>query len=618
MAVGSVSNKQTSAILRGIAGIAPALKAYWPVTTSIASGNLGLAVTTAAPTTAENGAGLLDGAYEWYVTQYDSLHDSEGNPQAAAAIRTVSLKKVLLTFADTPDSRTTHRRIYRNKAGNTDVHYFVAQVAVATGTYDDNTADSALTAAGGVLSTDNTVPPTGLRGILTHAARVFGFIGTNLYGSKASNIDQWPPLNVLPIARDPENPIRALGSAGDDLVIFKERGMHLMGYDLDPFDPADGWTQPILNAPGRGCLNEFCVVSDAGILFAMDRRGIHSYAGGRDVLGVTRAIQAVMDARNMALRDWFSAASDGKVARWFVALKGDGATAAAPKTRWAVCLDLTTLSAGDGPQWWLEYYDHPIIHSCSYVNGNSSVDTAADEPCVMVMDDTGTTMPLEWFTSDGLSEGLTGIGTVASVSTVSSNTRVEVGANDVMNNGAGLDVSRLYVWFLRNGVMLGPHRILTGTANTPDYFDLDGTPSPAPLIGDTFLIGGIQSEFNTPTISTPTVAPDARIHAEGLDLWYAPRPQAPLPLLVEEVKDAMGPANIGVTFNDGGLSATQPDFPGKVAIGGSPRDEGGRGMIRVPVGSEGFNSIRFVLRTYGPNVPVSISRMAMAQAVETP
>lgn len=606
------TNKLVSANLRGLCVTSPALKAYWPNGASIASGNAGLAATTNAPTLSEPGAGVLSGAYLYKVTQVDDDHSgadgdaAEGNPSASATI-TVTSKTVRVTFADTPDSRATHRRVYRTKAGETTPYYKIADVAVATGTYDDNTADSSLTTASGILKTDNDRPPTGLRGLINHGTRGFGFIDTILYCSKPGTLDQWPPLNFLQMVPEDTNPIRCIVSAGEDILVMMERGLHLVGYDLDPVHVYDGWSKPVV--PDRGCLNEHCAVNVAGMIVGMDTTGIFGYMGGRQVPGIGRKIQPLMRQRNMRMRDWFCMASDGQTLRIFFSLQGDGSSMASPALHWCLKLDLAQLAAGAGAQWWLDYFDHPIIHVASVTMGGDAADPNGPRRCFQVMDSSGYCTELDKLTSDGCVSGIDAAGDIGGVSEVSSVTRITVPDN-IFDTGT-YSVVGLYARFLIDGILSEPY-LIGGVGS--GYFDLTVVADPLPAEGDVYLIGGIQGEYQTPILQSGGASIDNRQHPQGLDIWYEPVPVARRKLYVTEDRDRRGTQATGFTFNDVAITETDGEDSDAVEIGNDPLTGGGRGCVRVPIGSQGFNAIQITLKTHGPDTPVSISKLAVVPA----
>ena len=182
----SASNKQSVARLRNRSLVAPYLRVYWDNSGTLASRPAG-AIPSGAPTAADNGAGNPSGAYTYRIAYEDTGNDSEtGGVEKTHT--TSGAKKILLTFTDTPPTGIVNRVIYRSKAGETAPLYKIAEVAVGTGTYDDNIADSSLTTGLGVYD-DSRAPPPALSGVHRHGSRCFGFSGSKLYWSEDSDLE---------------------------------------------------------------------------------------------------------------------------------------------------------------------------------------------------------------------------------------------------------------------------------------------------------------------------------------------------------------------------------------------------------------------------------------------
>jgi len=100
-----------------------------------------------APTLAENGAGALNDTFYYIMTTTRNVagHIDESGPSTLATI-TVSSKRVLVTRPTITDAYVTHWNIYRMSDSST-AYQFVATVAAATATYDDNRADAVLGAS---------------------------------------------------------------------------------------------------------------------------------------------------------------------------------------------------------------------------------------------------------------------------------------------------------------------------------------------------------------------------------------------------------------------------------------------------------------------------------------
>jgi hypothetical protein len=130
-----------------------------------------------------------------YLVTYVSAYGEEGPPSPASNLVTVkpgTNVTVGLPGAPSGSYNITLMRIYRSSAvGNTAQWQFVAEVPVATSSYDDLKAQSDL---GEVLpSTNWYAPPAGLKGlrVMANGAAV-GFVGKTLYFSEPNLPHAWP------------------------------------------------------------------------------------------------------------------------------------------------------------------------------------------------------------------------------------------------------------------------------------------------------------------------------------------------------------------------------------------------------------------------------------------
>lgn len=597
----TVTNKQSVARLRNRSLVAPYLRVYWDNSGSAASRPAG-AIPASAPTTADNGAGNPSGAYVYRIAYEDTSNDSEtGGVEKTHT--TSGAKKILLTFADTPPTGIANRVIYRSKAGETAPLYKIAKVAVATGTYDDNTADSSLTTGLGVYD-DSRAPPPALSGVHRHGSRVFGFSGSVLYWCEDSDAEWWPAANALNISFNDgglitSGDITGLTSSGDDLVIFKRGDTHLLGYTDDPLPPTasgNGWTQNAVY--GRGCLNHYCHGTANGIVLAMDDNCIWAYYGNRDWAVISDGIADVLKQRNMALADWFTCAVIGNRIRWTVALLGDGATTAAPYCRYVIELDLTSLNSESGPRWWHSYYDHKWRHIAAYQFGAAQTAIDANYRCVVGIDHVGKCFALDHLTSDGVAQNLTAQGTVTSQTGTPPVVTVS-GAAFTDTEFGSMDVTFLYATFVSTtGIINGPWRITAATATT---FTLESGAT-APTAGDTFYIGGIRTQWDTPVFTFGD--PWTRKTVGYLDIAFRPSPVA-FGVGVGISRDRRGFEYAALTANEGRWIFTAAANTVSALMGGDLTD-GGSGIAPVPTGCEAFNVVQFRISSMAPNAPWQI------------
>lgn len=130
-----------------------------------------------------------------YVYTYVSAYGEEGPPSPASTLVSVSPNSSsTITMAGAPSGsyNITLKRIYRSSAvGSSAQWQFVAEVAVATGSYTDTKTQASL---GEVLPSEDWVaPPAGLKGLrlMANGAAV-GFLGKTLYFSEPNLPHAWP------------------------------------------------------------------------------------------------------------------------------------------------------------------------------------------------------------------------------------------------------------------------------------------------------------------------------------------------------------------------------------------------------------------------------------------
>jgi hypothetical protein len=142
-----------------------------------------------------------------YVYTFVTGLGEEGPPSPPSAIVNVTenAEVTIDNFATPPalpEYNITHIRIYRSAVGtDTEEFQFVAEILVATGTYDDTLADSEL---GEVLQTESwEPPPEGLRGIIALPnGAMAGFVGKTVHFSEPYFPHAWPPEYKQAVAHD--------------------------------------------------------------------------------------------------------------------------------------------------------------------------------------------------------------------------------------------------------------------------------------------------------------------------------------------------------------------------------------------------------------------------------
>lgn len=169
---------------------------------------------------AAGAAGVLTGAYLYvYTNVNDQGHES--NPSAVSAVVNPAAQQVNLTSIDVGPAGTSSRRVYRTTASGA-TYLFLTEIADnVTTTYTDNTADSAL---GSAVATDNTIPPTTLQGIAASGTRValLSTDGMTVYFSKIDATTGVPNWEAYPSALSVNVPFSGGLNSGRAIVYFED------------------------------------------------------------------------------------------------------------------------------------------------------------------------------------------------------------------------------------------------------------------------------------------------------------------------------------------------------------------------------------------------------------
>jgi hypothetical protein len=228
----------------------------------------GIVAPSTAPTLAGGGAGTPTGTYEARVTYYNSNtgHESSAGPTSS----TVTVTADEIDFTSVPvsaDSQVTHRRIYIRNVNSQANFYQAGTIADnSTTTFTWDAADTTLVTRG-PDEDENDPPPTGVRVLAWHRARMFVADDTKLYYSKVGFPEAFDPENYEYVAPNDGQKITALFSYGDLLLVFKERAL----YGLFGVDP-EIWQLRLISAD-IGCTSHQSVTSVDTTLFWWSEKG---------------------------------------------------------------------------------------------------------------------------------------------------------------------------------------------------------------------------------------------------------------------------------------------------------------------------------------------------------
>lgn len=229
--------------------------------------DVGLASPTTTASVATGAAGALSGSYAYKVTyaiKPGSATEFESNPSDFTASVAPSSEKVDLTSIPvSPDSRVTHRYIYRTTAGG-QAPQKVAEIADnTTTTYTDNTPDDQL---GAVVETNHGVPEQAEYASRCNERQMW-VKGQYLRWSELGITDDYIEYQrALNLARLPQNgvgtglkPLYNPAAGAEDMYIFQKRGISIL--------PGGDPNQPLYQASTNiGCSQHDTIVEYNGFL----------------------------------------------------------------------------------------------------------------------------------------------------------------------------------------------------------------------------------------------------------------------------------------------------------------------------------------------------------------
>ena len=268
---------------------------------------------------------------DYYLVFRNSTTGKETAPQGAGVSHTMSATKdVDITWTD-PGGEFDVARIYRRLAGS-DNYKLVAEVAAATATYTDGTADSGLTTAEAYVTTYRATKPPVFDWLASYQGRLFGgfrddpavHYSQEIRADDELRCEDFPDgWIVQPGAEDGTGGVVTMLPHYGSAFFFKRRAC----YQLTGSDQST-WSIRRLSAD-RGCISRRCIVEIEGSALILDERGLYywSPSGEAIVAGApanTREspLQPTFDRMNLGAADQFYAVHDreNRVVVFWVAL----------------------------------------------------------------------------------------------------------------------------------------------------------------------------------------------------------------------------------------------------------------------------------------------------------
>lgn len=254
--------------------------------------NLGVPAPITGPTaTAAAGASPLAETRSYiytYVSTFGTLTE-ESAPSPPTQVTITAAQSVNVAgFATTPVTglNITARRIYRTQPGeNTNGAFvFVAEIAIATTTYNDNKLVAALGAA--ITTTTWDEPLAGLKGLTSMAnGMMAGFIGNTVYFCEPYFHHAWPSEYAQSIP----DQIVGLGSYGNTLVVMTQA----QPYAMIGVNPSQMSVEKI-------SMPEPCISKRS---IAFDQYGV-LYASPNGIVGIGPGVRKVISNELFRRNEW--------------------------------------------------------------------------------------------------------------------------------------------------------------------------------------------------------------------------------------------------------------------------------------------------------------------------
>jgi hypothetical protein len=240
--------------------------------------DLGIPEPDTAPTVTPPGAGSNTRAY---VYTFVSAYGEEGPPSsptlASGADGTWTIGNLDATPVGSATRNITHKRIYRTVPGNSSsLFFFVAEVALATTSYNDSAVDDDVAQNSTLESTSWIGPPADLEGfVLMPNGYLVGWVGRRLVFSEPYRPHAWPAEYEI----STEFEIVGLAVWGNTLVIGTRSSPYL-GQGVTPA----AFTTTKLDAV-EPCLSRRSIVSTvAGAYYASPNGLVLVNSGGTVVI----------------------------------------------------------------------------------------------------------------------------------------------------------------------------------------------------------------------------------------------------------------------------------------------------------------------------------------------
>jgi hypothetical protein len=271
---------------------------------------LGIEAPATAPTLAASGSGTVDGENIGYATFRQKIgdtiiHESNGSDPTATITFNGTQDRAWTDIPTTSDERVTHVVLYVSVDGAEPRE--VVELTIGTTTHTEETAVGAL---GGVMPTNNGVPPYARYAEIYHDRLWLSAGDDRVWYSELEDFESFGENSYIP-TRDGER-ITALRRVRDQLVV----GCRRVSYDIQGYDEQDFNMRKI--SPSIGFLSHFAAKNIDERLWFPSEDGMYTFDGSQfanRMDGVLRGYWREEFADNLVA---YHAASAGIDSRWGV------------------------------------------------------------------------------------------------------------------------------------------------------------------------------------------------------------------------------------------------------------------------------------------------------------
>ncbi len=185
---------------------------------------LGIAKPINQPSISLNGAGGLEGTYQYRYTYYNDNDGSESQPSTASDELVANNNTITVSgFIASSDTQVTHIRLYRI-GGDLSQYTLVEDIDKSSTNYTDNSSDTAI-AGNHILDTITDVTPLeGMKYLTKAYAMLFASYEDKLYFTNIDEPEHWSRLNFI----DFEDTITGIGATQHGLLVFTKYSTYIV------------------------------------------------------------------------------------------------------------------------------------------------------------------------------------------------------------------------------------------------------------------------------------------------------------------------------------------------------------------------------------------------------